>query len=327
MPPVSETVHDRDVTSRRRRQPRYPVPPRPTSLADAIASGRPFVGTSAITAGLVTHHALRTRFTRLLPGVYLAADAEITKHDRIRATWLWAPSDAVIAGWAAAHLHGEHWFSTEPAHQRIEILTDREPRSVPGVRERRSRRPVPAVDVCEIAGMTTTSGARTAVDVGRWTRSRDPAIVAIDSVCNAAGADLDAVAAAAERMTGLHGVARVRRLLPHCDVLAESPQESRVRLGIARAGLPEPASQVEIHDADGRLVAVADLAYEKELVAIFYDGDEHGRLTRWRDDLAITAKLADMGWEVVRVTSPMTTAEVIGFIQRALRRARRKSAA
>lgn len=174
------------------------------------------------------------------------------------------------------------------------------------------------------AGLTVTTAARAAVDVARWTRGRDLRVCAVDSVCNASKTTLPEVAAAANRMTGQHGIKSVLAMLPDCDPGADSPQESMLRLSIERSDLPKPVSQLAIHNEYGQKVATADLAYEREKVAIFYDGAGHGRSDQWRFDAEVNAELADLGWEVVRVVSGVAPAVVLHRIARALERGRRR---
>ncbi|MDX2356935.1 type IV toxin-antitoxin system AbiEi family antitoxin [Dietzia sp. PP-33] len=310
-----------------RRDPRpragRPPLPHPTSLADAVAGGRPFRATHALAEGLVTRHSLGTGFIMVVPGVYATRGTELTGWDRIRAVWLWAPADAVIGGWAAAYLHGERWYSGDRAHGAVDVLTGLEPRIPAGVRERRIRRPLTDPDIDVVNGVRITTPARTAVDVARWARGADRTVAMIDSVCNATGTDLTAVAAAAGRMPGQHGVSRVVRLLPSCDPRADSPPESMLRLAITRSDLPNPTPQLRIHDADGRRVATADLGYEREKVAIFYDGEVHVDPEQWRWDIRVNARLAFLGWQVVRVVGGMDQDEVLRDVGAALDRARR----
>src|SRR5699024_1799336 len=80
---------------------------------------------------------------------------------------------AVIGGWSAAYLHGEHWFSADNGRGVVDVFTSLEPRVPRGVRERKLSDPVPATDVCELGGLRVTSPARTAVDVARWSRGVD----------------------------------------------------------------------------------------------------------------------------------------------------------
>lgn len=309
-------------TASRFRNPRPPTPV-PATLADAVSSGVPFSSGEALSAGLVTRYELRSKFRAILPGVYAAKGRPLSRWEGIRAVGIWAPADAVIGGWAAAYLHGEHWYSTEKNRGIIDVLTLTEPRPPRGIRERMLRQPIPDSDVCVIGGVRITSPARTTVDVARWAVGNDLKVCMIDSMCFASDTALDDVAAAAARMPGQHGVSNVVRLLESCDAGAHSPQESLLRLGIARSPLPQPTSQYEIRERNGDLISVADLAYISEKVAIFYDGKHHGEAKQWRRDLRITARLTDLGWQVVRISKDMHPNEIMRHIENALARGHR----
>src|ERR1700760_3231935 len=68
-----------------------------------------FVGTEAINDGLLTRGQLRWNFTAVHPGVYAPDDAERTLALNTVAAWLWTGRKGVIAGRAAAALHGAKW--------------------------------------------------------------------------------------------------------------------------------------------------------------------------------------------------------------------------
>ncbi len=59
------------------------------------------------------------------------------------------------------------------------------------------------------------------------------------------------------------------------DGLAESPQETRLRLRLHRSGLPPPVAQYEVR-CDGRFVARVDLAWPEQRLALECDGAWHG---------------------------------------------------
>lgn len=304
------------------------VPARlPENIEEEVRAGGPFDSRSALSAGLVSRHALATRYTQIVPCIYAASDKTLSRWDEITAVSKWAPGESVVAGWAAAHVLGERWYSTGYTNRRIDVYSTHDPRSPALVRWRRLRRTLTASDQYDIGGITVTSAARTAVDVARWALSVDELVCAVDSVCNATGTPIAAVAAAAERMRGLHGVRRVASHLSDCDPRADSPQETLVRLRIARSSLPTPVSQLQIRDINGRKIATADLGYPEWKVAIFYDGSHHGNPEQWRWDIRVNARLADLGWQVVRITAGMTTEEVVQHISSALSRAARTGAA
>ena len=156
-----------------------------------------------------------------------------------------------------------------------------------------------------IGGVRVTSIARTAVDVARWERDDDTAIAKIDAVCNKGQTDVGAVAAVTQQMKGLHGVRRVRALLPWCDRRADSPPETRLRLMLVRAGLPSPTPQLVIYNEYGEKIATADLGFERQKVAIFYDGELHREKANWEFDAWVNAQLLELGWQPLRVTAQM----------------------
>lgn len=305
---------------------RPPVPV-PASLADAVSTGKPFAGAEALATGLVTRYALRARFRAIFPGVYVAKSEPLSHWDVIRAVGIWAPSDAIIGGWAAAYLHGETSYSRDKVLGGVDVFTAAEPRPPRGIRKRTLRRPVPGEDICEIGGLRVTAPARTAVDTARWIRGGDLRICVIDSLCFTTRTPLDAVSAAAGRMRGLHGASTIARLLESCDCGAQSPQETLLRLRIERSPLPQPTSQLKIFEPTGELITIADLAYAADKVAIFYDGRHHGDQDQWRRDLRITARLTDLGWQVVRIVKDMKPDEAMRHITNAYTRARSRSRA
>lgn len=105
-----------------------------------------------------------------------------------------------------------------------------------------------------------------------------------------------------ERCRGMRGVAAMRAALVEARVGAESPQETRARLCIVAAGLPEPVVQHEVWVA-GERRAVLDLAYPELRIAIEYEGEHHlldpGQ---WAKDIARQDLLESLGWIVVRAT-------------------------
>ncbi|MCM6762929.1 DUF559 domain-containing protein [Rathayibacter sp. ZW T2_19] len=95
----------------------------------------------------------------------------------------------------------------------------------------------------------------------------------------------------------------VRRALALVREGAESRRETRLRLVLVTAGLPEPELQVELFDALGKIGRV-DLLYRKWRVVVEYEGDHHRTdRAQWDRDLIRYERLAAAGWTVVRVAS------------------------
>jgi very-short-patch-repair endonuclease len=77
--------------------------------------------------------------------------------------------------------------------------------------------------------------------------------------------------------------------------------ETRLRLLLVGAGLPDPAVQYEVV-AGGQRYRL-DLAYPGLRLAIEYDGDHHRERETFRRDVARLNALRTAGWTVLRFTA------------------------
>jgi hypothetical protein len=132
----------------------------------------------------------------------------------------------------------------------------------------------------------------------------EDAVILGDAVLRRWGrpAQLDAVIAG---RAGERGAVRMRRLRPLLRQRVDSPQETRTRLILRRAGLPEPecGRQVFAEDGGGWL-ATPDLSWPQVKVALEYDGEVHRRDRRqWRNDIARKQIMEDHGWRVLIATA------------------------
>jgi hypothetical protein len=102
-------------------------------------------------------------------------------------------------------------------------------------------------EICLVGGMRVTTAERTAFDIGR-TLPQERATEILDALVNATRVKAADVAEIADKRPGTRGVRKLRAALRLVDGGAESPQESRVRLLLVRAGLPAPETQIEFFD-------------------------------------------------------------------------------
>ncbi|MGH3645242.1 MAG: hypothetical protein ACRDUX_40225 [Mycobacterium sp.] len=273
--------------------------------------GEPFRGSEALANGDVSRHELRRLYRRLLPDVYIDKRQQPTLRDRTMAAWLWSKRKAVVAGAAASALHFAEWVdATTP----IELIGDvkRPPRGLI-VRNESSF----ADEVTTVAGISVTTVARTAFDLGRH-GNRGEAIARLDALKRATGfRDVD-VLALMTRHQGARGLAALRMALPLVDGGAMSPKETWLRLLLIDAGLPKPATQIRVID-DGRLVRTLDLCWEDYRVGAEYDGDQHrtDRL-QYAKDVKVKRKLASMQWNVTYVIKEDRPDEIVASVRNAL---------
>lgn len=117
------------------------------------------------------------------------------------------------------------------------------------------------------------------------------------------GTTVDDLRTALERRGRCRGARRLRAALALIRRGAASPQETRSRLAVVRAGLPEPELQVEIRDRRGRFIARVDMAFPQQRVVVEYEGDHH-RTDRhqWAADVRRHREVGRQGWAVLRWT-------------------------
>lgn len=258
--------------------------------------GQIVVGSEALASGLVTRHALQTRYRKIHQNVYVPVDVTLTARDRAEAAWLWSGRTATLSGYSAAAALGSKWL---PDDAPAELARVRYP-SPPGIRIHSGA--LAPDEVVAIGDMNCTSVARTCYDIGRR-QTLDTGIIRIDALLNTTRGEVGDVLAIAARYPGARRIRRLRKALQLVDAGAESPQETRLRLLLVRAGLPKPATQIPVTDEWGLVRRRIDMGWEDALVGVEYDGEQH-----WQDPRGYAADidrlefLAACGWTIVRVS-------------------------
>ena len=257
--------------------------------------------------------ALRTRYERVFPDVYVARGVALSADTAARAGWLWSGGRAVVAGRSAAAVLGAKWIDSEP----VELLHDnRSP--VPGITVHGDR--YAPDEVVEVAGIPTSTPARTALDLGCW-HPLNVSVAILDSLSRATGLDPAEVAQLADRSPRRRGIRTARQALALCDGGAQSPKETWLRLILIEAGLPRPQTQIPVSDGYGKVFAYLDLGWPDIRVAVEYDGEQH-RTDRqqyvW--DLRRQERLERLGWIVVRVVGGGRPEDVLRRVRAAIAR-------
>ena len=244
----------------------------------------------------------------MLPGVYLRKGATLSLRSRIEAVALWAGGQAVIAGQAAAHLHGARWIDADIP---IEVITAGR-RRWPGVIARRER--IGADEIVTIDGIAVTSAARTALDLARYLH-RDDAVARLDALAAATGIrDTDAISLQ-DRYKGARGIRTAKTALALMDAGAQSPRETWLRLLVIDDGFTRPRTQVRV--SDGSLTAFLDMGWEEQMIGLDYDGEYH--LTdrrRYVTDLARAEMLRRQRWIDIQVVKEHSAAYILHRLRR-----------
>lgn len=99
------------------------------------------------------------------------------------------------------------------------------------------------------------------------------------------------------------GVLRAREALTWVRMGSASPMETRSRVLVGRAGLPEPELNVAVHDPDGGWIAESDLVWREAKVLGEYQGEHHfGDYARGDKDIVRRRAVEAAGWTHVDFT-------------------------
>jgi hypothetical protein len=278
----------------------------------------PFLGSTAVAGGELSKYELASRHVRLFPDVYVPRDLAVTASVRAVAAWLWSGEIGVVAGFAAAALHGSRWVDDA---RPVDLIHDNRHRQA-GVLVRGDR--VDDDEVTHVDGVAVTIPARTALDLACW-YPRGTAVAAIDALARATGFDIADAELLAQRATGRRGIRRARSALHLIDAGAQSPKETWLRLLVHDAGLPPVQTQIPILDEFGGAIAYLDMGWEDLLIALEYDGDHH-RTSRsqFSYDRRRLEMLRRRGWIVIVVTADDRPEDILRRVRDAIasRRAR-----
>jgi Protein of unknown function (DUF559) len=275
----------------------------------------PFLGSEALTAGVLTPYELRSRYVAVHKDVYMPRDAALTAMLRAKACWLRSRRRGILAGYSASALHGAKWI--DPTLPAAIIDTNRHP--VAGVQTWEERIDIDEIEI--LGDMRVTTPARTALDLAR----RLPlgvAVAAVDALTQATDLKMADIELLVDRYSGRRGVRAARAALALVDGGAQSPKETWLRLLLMRAGFPRPQTQIVVRNEWGWREAYLDMGWEDIKVAVEYDGDQHRSDRRqYVKDIRRLEMLDRYGWLVVRVVAEDHPDDVIRRVREA--RARR----
>jgi hypothetical protein len=143
-------------------------------------------------------------------------------------------------------------------------------------------------------------------------------VIAGDSLVKANGLDPQQFVVAADAYQG-RNARRARRAASLVRPGVDSPMETRIRLLIVLAGLPEPQVNFILRVVGGKWRWRFDLCYPEYKLIIEYDGRQHAFDTeQWTHDLERREWLDQDGWRILIVISE----DIYGHPLRTLQRVR-----
>jgi hypothetical protein len=275
--------------------------------------GEVFRGSEALRDAALTEHQLRRWYRPIFRDVYVPRYSEPTLGDRTVGAWLWSRRRSVIAGAAAAALHGAAWVDADIP---IELI-GKSARTQRGLVVRDET--LGHHEITQVRGLPVTTVCRTALDLGRHL-PRHQAVARLDALMRATPFSTDEVNVLAAQHKGLRGVRKSTAALALVDRGAMSPKETWLRLLLHDAGLPKPTSQLALLRGPS-LVAVFDLGWKDYKVAAEYDGDYHrSDRRRFVKDIDKLGIAEDEGWIVIRVVSEHRPRDIVSRVYRGLAR-------
>ena len=259
---------------------------------------------------------LRREHRALFRGVYVSRKALVD-------IWLLAQAALVTAGpgaFVSHHSAAALWEGAVPDHPDVHITYRKNRARAAGIAAHRLKADQ---EVVQLRGLPVTTPVQTFLDMSHALSLVDLVVLG-DSLVRRGRCTPGQLVDAAERRAGPYSrlARRAARLVrAHVD----SPMETRTRLLIVFAGLPEPSVNLLVHGPDGEVLRRFDLGYAEWCLVIEYDGRQHAEsIGQWHSDISRDEQLDDWGVRrlvIVAADIYRTPATTLARITKAMRNA------
>ena len=256
----------------------------------------PFTRAHAVALGIDAKTIRGPRFREVFRDVLVSRDVELTTAVRARAALTLHLPTAFVSHVTAADIMGLPVPSSDRVH--ITAATQEERRQHPGIA---CHIACSETDVVDHAGLRISSPLDLFIELAGVLSVVD-LVVAGDAMVKLGLFTADELRAFCAGTRRWHS-RRARRGAVLVRDGVDSPMETRVRLLLVWAGLPEPVVNLRVTDSAGNERRL-DLAYPFLKIAIEYDGRHHiEREAQWNQDLRRRENLEADGWRFVVITS------------------------
>lgn len=257
----------------------------------AIDTSKPFTRAGGLRSGLTVRELSGPGFRRLLHGVYIGAQVRPTTAIRAKAALLVSASGSFASHHTAAILWGAWAPSTTTIHLSTPGDGSRSERG--GIASHRAR---PGVRPVLRAGVLVAPPVDVFLDLAASVPDLVDLVAVGDSLVRAEVASVDELVDAAARFRGA-GCRLARRAARYVREKVDSVTETRLRMLVVLAGLPEPEVCHVIRREDGSWLYRLDLCYRGLLIGIEYDGRQHAENSaQWKRDIRRREELENLGW-------------------------------
>lgn len=255
---------------------------------------RPFTRAEALAAGITAAQLRGPRFRRLFRGVYVASSVPVTQRLRVLGALRLFDDLAWASHASAGRVHGLPLPTLPDEH--VCVPQQKHRRHHPGVRTHVGN----PWHLVVRDGVRVSHELQTFVELGELLGLVDLVVVG-DHLVRRRGVTREQLVAHCARSTHrAAGAARAAAAYVRADV--DSPMETRLRMLLVLAGLPEPKVNLTIRDVDGEVLRRYDLSYPEVKVVVEYDGRQHvERIEQWESDLDRREAIEDDAWRLLVV--------------------------
>ncbi len=251
---------------------------------------RPFTRQQALAAGLTDEVLRGPGYVKVVGAVFISSRIGLSPFVRTYAGLMVHPRGAIATHTSVARLMGcpvpldplEHITVAHPKERRqrhglrchVAAIANEDVRLLQGLRVS-----APARMFLELAGQL---GLVDLVIVGDWlVKHGHVTLTELRRYCD---------------HSRLRYARRAREAAAYVRADVDSPMETKVRMLIVLAGLPEPEVDVKIADENGQVFLRADLAYRSVKLAIEYDGRHHDEPAQRSRDSDRRDDFEEGGW-------------------------------
>lgn len=278
---------------------------------------RPFARADALRAGISAKTLRGPRFRKILRGVFVDASVPVQRDERTSAALLICGEDAFATHTSAARLLD----CPIPVHPEEHVAVRHPSR-------RRRRDDVvchldPDSSVQLVRGLRCASPLDTFGQLASLLGLVDLVVVG-DHLVRQRRTTPEKLVAFCMQLRG-PGAALARRAASYVRAHVDSPMETRLRMLLVLAGIPEPRINHTIREVDGQPVRRYDLSWPAVRVIVEYDGRHHvERVDQWEADLDRREAIDEDGWRMIVVVSRGIYAEPGRTVDRVFRVLRRR---
>jgi very-short-patch-repair endonuclease len=277
---------------------------------------RPFTTAQAAAAGLGPRELRRNAYRRLFRGIYIDATQPLTPLVSATAALLTVPRGYASFA-SAARIHSVPIPAIPDEH--VTVVNQKHRRNRPGI----VCHYAPRGHVVKSGGIHVSDYAQTFCELATLVPLIDLVAAGDYLVSKGLISTAALIAFCAERRGA--GSSLAREAVAYVRTNVDSPMESKLRMLLVLAGLPEPQINLSLRIDDGTLIRRYDLSWPDFKIAIEYDGRQHiERVENWESDLNRRDDGDDEGWRLITVTSKRLFVETERTLERIHRLARRR---